>query len=68
MHQCAGPRRLLEAAVDLARCGRFVHHGANGPGGFFELDLEHTASRGSVQPTRDASTGQQWLCDAAASG
>ncbi len=66
VHQCAGPRRLLEAAVDLARSGRFVDHGASGPGGFFDLD--HASARGSVQPARDAATRQQWLCDAAASG
>jgi hypothetical protein len=68
VHQCAGPRRLLEAAVDLARSGRFVHRGANGSGGFFELDLEHASSRRSVQPACDAGAGQQRLCDATASG
>ena len=55
MPERPGTRGLREAAVDLAqRSGGFVHSGA---GRFFELDVQHTACDGSVEPVNDATAG-----------
>ena len=58
MPERPGTRGLREAAVDLAqRSGGFVHIGPNGAGRFFELDVQHTACDGSVEPVNDATAG-----------
>lgn len=66
MHECPGPRGLLEAAVDFTRPGRFSDISPGRSRGF-ELDLEHAACR-SVQPVHNTAARQQRQCDATASG
>jgi hypothetical protein len=58
VHECPGPRGLLEAAVDFTRPGRFNNNRPGRAVGLFELDLEH-AARGSVQPVHDTTARQQ---------
>ena len=58
MPERPGARGLHEAAVDLAQRSRgLVHVGPSGSGRFVELDLQHAASGGSVEPVNDAATG-----------
>jgi hypothetical protein len=58
MHERPCARRLLQAAVDIARPGRFNHDGTSCSGGL-QLDLEH-ASGGSVEPVHNTAARQQW--------
>jgi len=54
VHECAGAGGLLQAAVNLARPGRFVDNGSGGPGGFVIRHNDHDAPCGPIQSVHDA--------------